>query len=71
MEHLGGRDVSRLSTDENAPLFRHQMTDSTFMSGIEVGRVNLLGTGFNQMKTLRDSEPLILTNQHNDVTILF
>jgi putative addiction module killer protein len=28
------------------------MTDSAFISGIEVGRVNLLGTCFNQMKTL-------------------
>jgi len=27
------------------------MTDTTFTSGIEVGRINLLETGFNQMKT--------------------
>ena len=28
------------------------MINSTFISGIEVGRVNHLETGFNQMKTL-------------------
>jgi len=45
-------DNSRLSTDIITPLFQHRMIDSTFISGIEVDRVNLLGTGFNQMKTL-------------------
>jgi len=45
-------DGSRLSTETIAPFIQHRMTDSTFISGIEVGRVNLLGSYFNQMKTL-------------------
>ena len=50
MEHFAIKDGSRLSTEILAPLIQHRMTDTTFIAGIEVGRVNLLGTCFNQMK---------------------
>jgi hypothetical protein len=34
--HFDIQDGSRLSTEENAPLFRHRMTDSTFVSTIRI-----------------------------------
>jgi len=46
-------DCSRLSTEENAPLFQHRMPDHTFLSSVGVGAGrNLLASDFYLMFTL-------------------
>ena len=51
MEYSETVDASRLSTEENAPLFQHRMTDTTFLSklrlGLKIGRVNLIEIDFH------------------------
>jgi hypothetical protein len=44
-------DNSRLSTEENAPLFQHRMTDTTFVRRVDIGSVNLLRVHFHLMFT--------------------
>jgi hypothetical protein len=40
------KDASRLSTEANAPLFQHRMTDTTFVRRVDIGSVNLLRVHF-------------------------
>jgi hypothetical protein len=44
-------DVSRLSTEANAPLFQHRMTGTTFVSSVDIGSVNLSRVHFHLMFT--------------------
>ena len=52
MEYFVIKDVSRLSTEANAPFFQHQKTDTTFVSSVDIGSVNLLRFHFYLMFTL-------------------
>jgi hypothetical protein len=45
-------DISRLSTEVNAPLFQHLMTGTTFVSSVDIGSVNLLRVHFHLMFNL-------------------
>lgn len=45
------RDGSRLSTERIAPFFQHRMTDTTFVSSVDIGSVNLLRVHFHQIYT--------------------
>jgi len=53
------------STEENAPLFQLRMTGTTFVSGVDIGSVNLLKVDFQQIYTL-----FFLSNKVHNLLII-
>ena len=64
-QHLQKEDASSLSTETIAPLIQHRMTDTTFVSSVDIGSVNLSRVHFHLMFTL-----FLLSNKVHNLLII-